>query len=328
MQTKGPIGMKLTNRFFYSFLPFILFGNFVLADDLLGPNTKSLVENAFDQELQKFKECISVEGLIGKDQINTECPLQDLKRLYEILNQIQDPDLTLFLEGFTAPAKLKTPTLNYPKKAQQRGITGFAIVSFDLDEDGRTNNHKIIPPLSHSLFRNEALKAAKKLRYKPLTFEGKPVAYSNMVHKFTFMLESKNIQLDKARKSFNQISRLLKEKKYSEAEKLALKKLDKDPFFYYQLCLGSIHAEEVRGSRRQRFRFPKSRGYKRINNFLNITSYSQVVLIYAESLFKASKFDELLEVENMLYEIHSEDRHKEQCFNDKVVFRNSFDLSR
>ena len=33
--------------------------------------------------------------------------------------------------------------------AQQKGITGFAIVSFDLDEDGRTNNHKIIPPLSH-----------------------------------------------------------------------------------------------------------------------------------------------------------------------------------
>ena len=225
MQTKGPIGMKLTNRFFYSFLPIILFGNFVLADDLLGPNTKSLVENAFDQELKKFKECISVEGLIGKDQINTECPLQDLTRLYETLNQIQDPDLTLFLEGFTAPEKLKTPTLYYPKKAQQRGITGFAIVSFDLDEDGRTNNHKIIPPLSHSLFRNEALKAAKKLRYKPLTFEGKPVAYSNMVHKFTFMLESKNIQLDKARKSFNQISRLLKEKKYSEAEKLASEKI-------------------------------------------------------------------------------------------------------
>ena len=133
MQTKGPIGMKLTNRFFYSFLPIILFGNFVLADDLLGPNTKSLVENAFDQELKKFKECISVEGLIGKDQINTECPLQDLTRLYETLNQIQDPDLTLFLEGFTAPEKLKTPTLYYPKKAQQRGITGFAIVSFDLD---------------------------------------------------------------------------------------------------------------------------------------------------------------------------------------------------
>ena len=74
MQTKGPIGMKLTNRFFYSFLPIILFGNFVLADDLLGPNTKSLVENAFDQELKQFKECISVEGLIGKDQINTQCP--------------------------------------------------------------------------------------------------------------------------------------------------------------------------------------------------------------------------------------------------------------
>ena len=168
MRTKGLIGMKLTNRFFYSFLPIILCGNFVLADDLLEPNTKSLVENAFDQELQKFKECISVEGLIRKDQINTECPLQDLTRLYETLKQIQDPDLTLFLEGFIAPEKLKTPILYYPKKAQQKGITGFAIVSFDLDENGLTTNHKIIPPLSHTSFHSQALKAAKKLKYKPL----------------------------------------------------------------------------------------------------------------------------------------------------------------
>ena len=81
MQTKGPIGMKLTNRLFYSFLPIILFGNFVLADDLLGPNTKSLVENAFDQELKQFKECISVEGLIGKDQINTQCTRKRFKKI-------------------------------------------------------------------------------------------------------------------------------------------------------------------------------------------------------------------------------------------------------
>tara|TARA_B110000027_G_C16065033_1_gene276346 strand:- start:67 stop:1170 length:1104 start_codon:yes stop_codon:yes gene_type:complete len=317
MQTKGPIGMKLTNRFFYSFLPIILFGNFVLADDLLGPNIKSLVENAFDQELKQFKECISVEGLIGKDQINTECPLEDLTRLYETLNQIQDPDLTLFLEGFTAPEKLKTPTLYYPKKAQQRGITGFAIVSFDLDEDGLTNNHKIIPPLSHSLFRNEALKAAKKLRYKPLTFEGKPVAYSNMVHKFTFMLESKNIQLDKARKSFNQISRLLKEKKYSEAEKLALKKLDKDPFFYYQLSLAQYMQKKYEEAAGSALDFLNQEDTKEL-----ITPeyyfYSQVVLIYAESLFKASKFDELLEVENMLYEIQSEDSTKNNVLMTKL----------
>ena len=46
--------------------------------------------------------------------------------------------------------------------------------------------------------------------------------------------------------------------------------------------------------------------------------YSQVVLIYAESLFKASKFDELLEVENMLYEIQSEESTKNNVLMTKL----------
>jgi len=317
MQTKVPIGMKLTNRLLYSLLPLILICNFIGADNSLGPNTKTLVENSFDQELKQFKECINVEGLIGKDQINTECPLKDLKRFYEILNQARDSDLTLFLEGFTAPAKLKTPILNYPKKAQQRGITGFAIVSFDVDEDGRTNNHKIIPPLSHSLFRNESLKAAKKLRYQPLTFEGKPVAYSNMVHKFTFGLEGKNIELDKARKSFNQISRLLKAKKYSEAEKLALKKLDKDPFFYYQLALAQYMQKKYEEAASSALDFLNQEGTKELK-LPEYYFFSQVVLIYAESLFKASKFDELLEVENMISAMHSEKGTKNNILMTKL----------
>ena len=295
----------------------MLFCNSIGANDLLGPNTKNLVENAFNQELKQFNVCISGEGLIGKEQINTECPLQDLTRLYETLNQIQDPDLTLFLEGFTAPEKLKTPILYYPKKAQQRGITGFAIVSFDLDEDGRTNNHKIIPPLSHSLFRNESLKAAKKLRYQPLTFEGKPVAYSNMVHKFTFGLEGKNIELDKARKSFNQISRLLKAKKYSEAEKLALKKLDKDPFFYYQLALAQYMQKKYEEAASSALDFLNQEGTKELK-LPEYYFFSQVVLIYAESLFKASKFDELLEVENMISAMHSEKGTKNNILMTKL----------
>ena len=125
MQTKGPIGMKLTNRLFYSFLLIILFGNFVLADDLLGPNTKSLVENAFDQELKQFKECISVEGLIGKDQINTQCTQKDLKKYHEILNQAQDPDLTFFLEGFVAPKALRKPKVLLSKNCSRKRYHGF-----------------------------------------------------------------------------------------------------------------------------------------------------------------------------------------------------------
>ena len=96
---------------------------------------------------------------------------------------------------------------------------------------------KLSPPLSHSIFHHQALKAAKKLKYKPLTYQGEPVAYPNMKHKFTFILEGESIDLDSAANSFNKINRLLKAKKYTEAEKLASENLEKDPFFYYQLAL-------------------------------------------------------------------------------------------
>ena len=181
--------MKPTNKFLYSLLPIILFCNFIGADDSLGPNTKNLVKNALDQKFKEFKECMSVEGLVGKNQINTQCPRKDLRRYYEILNQTQDPDLTVFLGGFTAPKAFKKPKVYYPDKAQKKGITGFAIVSFDLDKNGRTTNQKIIAPFSHSIFHRQALKVAKKLKYQPLTYQGEPVAYPNMKHKFTFILE-------------------------------------------------------------------------------------------------------------------------------------------
>jgi len=299
MQTKGPIGMKLTNRFFYSFLPIILFGNFVLADDLLGSNTKSLVENAFDQELKQFKECISIEGLIGKDQINTQCSQKILRRYYGILNQVQDPDLTFFLEGFVAPKALKKLQVKYPKKAQQKGITGFAIVSYDLDESGRTTNHKIIPPLSHSIFHNEALKAAKKLKYKPLTYQGEPAAYPNMKQKFIFVLVSGTVDLGPAAGMFNRITQLLKAKKYTKAEKLAYEKLVKDPFFYYQLALSQFKLkkyEEAASNASEFFNQQDAQDLKLPEYYF----LSNASLIYAESLYKLNKFEELIKVENML----------------------------
>ena len=299
MQTKGPIGMKLTNRLFYSFLLIILFGNFVLADDLLGPNTKSLVANAFDQELKQFKECISGEGLIGKDQINTQCTQKDLKKYHEILHQVQDTDTTLFLEGFVAPKALRKPKVYYPRIAQEKGITGFAIVSFDLDKNGRTANQKIISPLSHSIFHHQALKVAKKLKYTPLTYQGEPVLYPNMKHKFTFILEGESIDLDSAANSFNKINRLLKAKKYTEAEKLASDNLENDPFFYYQLALVKSKLKKYEESANSALDFFNQQDAQD----LKLPEYyflSHAALIYAESLYKDNNFKELIKVESML----------------------------
>ena len=299
MQIKELIGMKPTNKFLYSLLPIILFCNFIGADDSLGPNTKNLVKNALDQKFKEFKECMSVEGLVGKNQINTQCPRKDLRRYYEILNQTQDPDLTVFLGGFTAPKAFKKPKVYYPDKAQKKGITGFAIVSFDLDKNGRTANQKIIAPFSHSIFHRQALKVAKKLKYQPLIYQGEPVAYPNMKHKFTFILEGESIDLDSAAKSFNKITRLLKAQKYIEAEKLASDNLENDPFFYYQLSLAKSKLKKYEEAANSALNFFNQQD----SQDLKLPEYyflSHALLIYTESLYKTNKFDELIKVENML----------------------------
>ena len=277
----------------------MLFCNSLGADDLLGPNTKNLVENAFNQELKQFNVCISGEGLIGKEQINTQCTQKGLQKYYEILNQVQDTDLTFFLEGFAAPKALKKLQVKYPKKAQQKGITGFAIVSYDLDESGRTTNHKIIPPLSHSIFHNEALNAAKKLKYKPLKYNGKPVAYPNMKHRFTFVLESDSIDLGSAANSFNRITRLLRKKKYTEAEKLASDNLENDPFFYFQLALAKSKQKKYEEAANSALEFFNQQDA----HDLKLPEYyflSHAALIYAESLYKDNNFEELINAEAML----------------------------
>ena len=130
-----------------------------------------------EKELNLFELCLKKEGLVGSAQIKSTCSIGGLKKPYKILNNFNDPTLPVFLKGFTLPQNIKRPRLNYPRIAQKKGITGFAIVSFGIDEQGNTINHSISPPFSHEIFHSEALKASKKLKYAPLTFESAPIKY-------------------------------------------------------------------------------------------------------------------------------------------------------
>jgi TonB family protein len=299
MQIPGLIGMRLINQKFGCFLALLLFNNFAHSTNFLSPNLKNAVEGYYQDEKQKFNLCIEKEGLEKSQQIYTNCSIEQLKRAYKILNQFPECDITLFLNGFTAPKKIKQPRLSYPIKAQQKGITGTAFVSFDIDENGKTANHKIIPPLSHRLFQLEALKAAKKLEYTPLKFLGHPVPYKNKEHSFSFALEVGYIELGGAKKSFNKIIRLLQAGKYSEAENLALKKLQRDPFFYYQLAIAQLRQEKFNEAANSALDFFNHQDSKE----LKLPEYyflSNATRIYAESLYKAGKYEKLADVEKML----------------------------
>jgi TonB family protein len=299
MQIRGLIGMRLTNQKFCCFLALLLFNHLAHSTNFLSPNLKYAVEGYYQDEKQKFNLCIEKEGLEKVQQIYTNCSIEKLERAYKILNQFSACDITLFLNGFTAPKKINQPKLHYPIRAQQKGITGTAFVSFDIDENGKTANHKIIPPLSHRLLQAEALKAAKKLEYTPLKFLGIPAPYKNKKHSFSFALEGANIELGGARKSFNKIIRLFQAGQYSEAENLALKKLQRDPFFYYQLAVAQLRQKKFNEAANSILDFFNHQDSKE----LKLPEYyflSNATRIYAESLYKAGKFKKLADVEKML----------------------------
>ena len=106
---------------------------------------------------------------------------------------------SFFRDGEYIPLFKVTPI--YPRRAQERGIMGYAIVAFTITETGTV---KDVEPLEGacgdprdpateyrpcSIFNSAASRAALKLKYKPKIVDGKAVPVADVPHKFTFILE-------------------------------------------------------------------------------------------------------------------------------------------
>lgn len=104
-----------------------------------------------------------------------------------------------FRDGEYIPLFKVTPI--YPRRAQERGIMGYAVVAFTITETGTVENPEPLegfcgdptdPETVYrecSIFNSAAESAAAKLKYKPKIVDGKAVRVDNVPHKFTFILE-------------------------------------------------------------------------------------------------------------------------------------------
>ena len=89
----------------------------------------------------------------------------------------------------------------YPRRAQERGTEGFAIVSFTITDSGSVEDAKVISGSCGDLagseekmkpctiFNNASIRAALKLKYKPKVVDGKAASVEDVLHRFTFSLE-------------------------------------------------------------------------------------------------------------------------------------------
>ena len=310
MQIQDQIGMKLINKKIFMILFFSVAGFNLLGQDA-SQNSKliSYVKKIYDKELSLFKLCLKEEGLVGRAQIESTCSIDGLKKPYKILNNFNDPTIPVFLLGFTLPQSIRKPRLSYPRIAQKKGISGFAIVSFDIDEQGDTTNHSISAPFSHEIFHSEALKAAKKLKYVPLTYESAPIKYPNYKHKFTFILESDALDLGRYSRAANKISKFIRQEKFEAAEKECMNRIQEEPFFYYQLSVSQFKQNKFNEAAKSAQNFLKLEASQN----LSLPEYyflANAVTIYAESLYRAKKFNELTQAEEILFKVSREKEAK------------------
>ena len=88
----------------------------------------------------------------------------------------------------------------YPRRAQERGTEGFAIVSFTITESGTVENATDLEGYCGdpegpeeemrpcSIFNSASSRAALKLKYKPKIVDGKATAVDGVLHRFTFIM--------------------------------------------------------------------------------------------------------------------------------------------
>ncbi len=91
----------------------------------------------------------------------------------------------------------------YPRRAQERGTMGYALVEFTITDTGSVENAQTIegycsskrpddPEVQFrpcSMFNSASARAAIKLKYKPKIVDGKAVPVDGVLHRFTYILD-------------------------------------------------------------------------------------------------------------------------------------------
>ncbi len=77
----------------------------------------------------------------------------------------------------------------YPKTAEAKKLEGWALIRFDIREDGRVQNPKVALSEPGTLFDSAALNSIRQWTFSPLERDGRAVKQPNQEYVITFCLD-------------------------------------------------------------------------------------------------------------------------------------------
>jgi periplasmic protein TonB len=90
------------------------------------------------------------------------------------------------VDGDALPIVKVTPA--YPARALERGIEGYVLLQFTIDELGRVVDASVIDAQPRGVFDGAALKAVERFKYKPRVVDGRAIPVTGVQHLLTFNL--------------------------------------------------------------------------------------------------------------------------------------------
>ena len=207
-------------------------------------------QKIYEVEKNKFLKCVDQENLPPIEKIYTSCRVSDSLEdaLYILYNKKNTYENYLeFLPEFKKYKKKNNTNLVYPHGMQQRAISGYVIIEYDISESGQTYNHKVLKGMCGDLqnpiakfsecsgFNARSIATAKAIKYHPTSFNGTPIKHLGAKHRFTYaMAQDKKIHLKSGAKSYNKVIKAIQNKDYKRALEIVNNNLDRDPYFLYQ----------------------------------------------------------------------------------------------
>ena len=191
----------ITFGLFFVMVILISLGDAKMKDD----NSVKLADIVMpEREIQTFMDDVDKPDKPDEQPEDIAQPELDLQPLQGLDVSIAKPKTqikaggTFFRDGEYIPLFKVQPI--YPRRAQERGTQGFAIVKFTITESGSVENAEALegycgdPTLDVSelrpcsIFNSASARAALKLKYKPKIVDGRAVAVPDVLHRFTFIM--------------------------------------------------------------------------------------------------------------------------------------------